>query len=82
MIEASVSAGIAVIAGVSAVANRLHNRINSVHNRISELDNRIDRLELYFAQNYVNKGDFVVALEKMESHMIRIEEKLDKLRNF
>ena len=81
MIEAGISAGIAVVAGMSALANRIHNRINSVHNRISDLDNRLDLTELYFAQTYVMKSDFVAALEKMESHMIRIEEKLDKLRD-
>lgn len=81
MIEAGVSAGIAVIAGVSAVANRIHNRINTVHSRISDLDRRIDTIELHLAQNYVMKTDFIAALEKMEAHMVRIEEKLDKLRS-
>ena len=31
------------------------------------------------AQSYVSKGDFEKTLERVETHMIRIEDKLDAL---
>ena len=36
-------------------------------------------MELRIAESYVSKGDFNLALSRMEDHMIRIEEKLDEL---
>ena len=39
----------------------------------------VDAVELRVAESYVSKGDFNHALMKMEGHMQRIEEKLDKL---
>jgi hypothetical protein len=71
MIEAAVTAGIAVLAGMAAITNRLHGRISS-------LDNRVDRIELYVAQNYVTKEDYFQQMQKLEDHMIRIENKLDQ----
>jgi hypothetical protein len=70
MIEAAITGVIALVAGAAALTNRLHGRINS-------LDNRIDRLELNVATTYVTKDDHDSAMEKLESHMIRIEGKLD-----
>ena len=70
MIEAAITGVIAFVAGTAALTNRLHGRINS-------LDNRIDRLELNVATTYVTKDDHDSAMEKLESHMIRIEGKLD-----
>ena len=43
------------------------------------MDKRIDTIELRIAESYVSKKEFVRGLDSMESHMIRIEEKLDKL---
>ena len=79
MIEAIVSASIAVLAGGAAFSNRIHARINNVHGRVDKLDQRIDTLELRIATNYVLKQDFSSALAKMENHMIRIEDKLDQV---
>ena len=70
---------IACIAGGAALNNRLHNRINNVHDRISGLDRRIDALELNVAQDYVSKADLSVMVQRMEDHMIRIENKLDQI---
>lgn len=70
---------IAAIAGGAALNNRLHNRINNVHDRISGLDRRIDALELNVAQDYVSKADLSVMVQRMEDHMIRIENKLDQI---
>ncbi len=77
--ETIVSVVIAVIAGGAALNNRLHNRINNVHDRISGLDRRIDALELNVAQDYVSKADLSVMVQRMEDHMIRIENKLDQI---
>ena len=71
MIEAAVTAGVARLAGMAALTNRLHGRISS-------LDNRVDRVELYVAQNYVTKEDYFKQMQKLEDHMIRIENKLDQ----
>ena len=79
MIEAGVAAGLAVITGLAALTNRLHKRIDESIVRIEAVDRRIDRAELDMARNYVYKGDFENAFQKMEDHMIRIETKLDQL---
>ena len=70
---------VACIAGGAALNNRLHNRINNVHDRISGLDRRIDTLELNVAQDYVSKADLSVMVQRMEDHMVRIENKLDQI---
>jgi|DEB0MinimDraft_10_1074344.scaffolds.fasta_scaffold66394_2 hypothetical protein len=70
MIEAGVSASIALLAAIAAVTNR-------VHARISSLDNRVDRVELRMAENYVSKAEFHGTLGDLKNHMIRIEQKLD-----
>jgi bacterioferritin (cytochrome b1) len=72
MIESIVSATIAVITGGAIMTTR-------VHSRILELDKRIDQLELGMAQSYVSKADFERTLERVETHMLRIEDKLDDL---
>jgi bacterioferritin (cytochrome b1) len=77
--EALVAAVIAIVAGGSALNNRLHNRINNVHDRISGLDRRIDAIELGVAQDYVSKADLSVMVQRMEDHMVRIENKLDQI---
>ena len=77
--EAIVSVVIAAVAGGAAINNRLHNRINNVHDRISGLDRRIDAIELSVAQDYVSKADLAVMVQRMEDHMVRIENKLDQI---
>ena len=72
MIEAVVSGTVAVFTAIVA----LHSRMNT---RISEVDSRIDRVELRIAENYVQKVELSAALQKMEDHMIRIENKLDQI---
>ena len=72
MIESIISAAIAVITGGAVLTSR-------VHTRILELDKRIDQLELGMAQSYVSKADFERTLERVETHMLRIEDKLDDL---
>ena len=72
MIESIISAAIAVVTGGAILTTR-------VHTRILELDKRIDQLELGMAQSYVSKADFERTLERVETHMLRIEDKLDDL---
>ena len=72
MLEAAVSLSIAALTGMSIITQRLHGRIN-------ELDKRIDKVELRVASDYVTKVELSAIMERMESHLIRIEEKMDKI---
>ncbi len=78
-LEAIVSLSIAAIAAGATLNNRLHQRINNVHDRISGLDRRIDGVELGVAQDYVSKTDLQTMVDRMEDHMVRIENKLDQI---
>ena len=72
MIEAGVSAVIALVAAGAALTNK-------VHNRITDMDKRLDTFELRVATSYVPKQDFETAVQKIEAHMIRIENKIDQI---
>lgn len=50
------------------------------HQRIAVVEKRIDALELQVNKEFISKIDFNVAVEKIEQHMIRIENKLDRIR--
>jgi hypothetical protein len=70
MIESAISAGVALITGVVILTNRLHSRIG-------EVSRRVDAVELRVAKEYLSKAEFSSALERVEAHMVRIEQKLD-----
>lgn len=72
MIEALIPVGVALATGFSVL-------IRGLHTRVHELDQRVDVFELRVAESYVSKTDFSSAFERVEAHMIRIENKLDKL---
>ena len=72
MIESIISAAVAVITGGAVLTSR-------IHARIMELDKRIDQVELNMVKCFVSKADFEKTLERVEGHMMRIENKLDKL---
>ena len=72
MLEAGVALAVATVTGVAALTNRLHNRM-------TELDKRLDKVEIRIAEQYVSKTDLNEMLERFERHMIRIENKLDKI---
>ena len=72
MIEVIIPVVIAAIGGGSVMLTRIHNRIH-------DLDRRVDGVELRVAESYVSKADFNNALDRMESHLVRIESKMDKL---
>ena len=65
-------AGVALLTAIVSVHNRLHTKI-------SEVDSRVDKVELRVAEHYVQKQELSAALQKMEDHMIRIENKLDQI---
>jgi len=69
----------AVITGVAGIGGGIA-AINSKSNtRMDQLDKRIDSIELRFAEKYVPRQELANALQKMEDHMIRIENKLDQI---
>lgn len=72
MFEAVVPIALAGATGFSVLISRLHSRV-------SELDKRIDVFELRVAESYLSKSEFAAALERVEAHMVRIENKLDNL---
>jgi uncharacterized coiled-coil protein SlyX len=46
---------------------------------MDRIDKRIDEIELRLAEKYVPRQELANALQKMEDHMIRIENKLDQI---
>lgn len=64
--------GIAAMTGLSVLTSRMYNRIH-------ELDKRVDQVELRVAEQYVSKADLEGMLDRVEGHLIRLENKLDKL---
>ena len=72
MLEAAIPLGVALATGFSVLISRIHHRVH-------ELDKRVDNVELRVATDYLSKSEFNTALERVEAHMIRIENKLDKL---
>ena len=72
MIEALIPVGVAMATGFSVL-------IRGLHTRVHELDQRVDTFELRVAESYLSKSEFRSALERVEQHMIRIENKLDNL---
>ena len=79
MVEAAVTAVLAAAAGVAALTNRLHTRINNLYANLSDMDRRLDGIELRIAEKYVSKADLAAIIKSMEDHMVRIENKLDQL---
>ena len=72
MVESIVSAVVAVVTGGAVLTSR-------IQSRILELDKRVDCIELNMVRDFVSKDDFAKALERVEGHMVLIEDKLDAL---
>ena len=70
--EAVITLVIAAVTGLGVLNTRLNNRIH-------ELDRRIDAVEVKVAEEYVSKNDLTQMMDRVEGHMVRIENKLDKL---
>jgi uncharacterized coiled-coil protein SlyX len=76
MIETAIAGAISLVIGVSGGVLAVSSKANS---RMDQLDKRIDAIELRFAEKYVPRQELSNALQKMEDHMIRIENKLDQI---
>lgn len=76
MIEAIVTGVISLVIGIGGGVITVNGRSNS---RMDEIDKRIDSIELRFTEKYVPRQELANALQKMEDHMIRIENKLDQI---
>ena len=72
MVEALIPVAVAAATGFSVL-------IRGLYTRVHDLDSRVDKFELRVAEDYVSKESFSSALDRVEAHMIRIENKLDKL---
>ncbi len=72
--DAALTVVIAAISGLGI----LHGKLNS---RIHELDRRIDQIEVKVAEKYVSKADLTAMMDRVEDHMVRIENKLDNLKH-
>jgi len=72
MVEALIPVAVAAATGFSVL-------IRGLYTRVHDLDNRVDAFELRVAETYVSKESFSNAIERVEAHMIRIENKIDKL---
>ena len=70
--EAWITVAVAVVGGGWGI-------ISGVHRRVTNVDTRLDRIELSMAKDYVPRTEFVVAQDRLEEHMVRIEEKLDRM---
>ena len=76
MIEAVITGAITLVLGIGGGVLAVNGRSNS---RMDGIDTRIDSVELRLAEKYVPRQELAVALQKMEDHMIRIENKLDQI---
>jgi uncharacterized coiled-coil protein SlyX len=76
MIEAFVTGAITLVLGVGGGVISVSGRSAT---RMDNIDKRIDDIELRLAEKYVPRQELATALQKMEDHMIRIENKLDQI---
>ena len=72
MIESLIPAVVAIVTGTAVLFNK-------VNHRVTVLDQKVDKLELKLAESFTTKADFANAMDRMEQHLIRIEDKMDKL---
>ena len=72
MLEAIIPVGVALATGFSILITRIHSRVH-------ELDRRLDGVELRVAEEYLTKVEFSIVLTRVEEHMVRIENKLDRI---
>ena len=74
MIEPFVPIFVAVGTGFAVLTSR-------IYNKIGHLDNRVDSIELRIVQDFVSKNELQVVMDRMESHLIRMEDKIDAIAN-
>ena len=71
MFESFIPAVVAIATGVAVLFNK-------VNQRVTQLDHRVDKLELKLVESFTTKQEFSDAMIRMESHLIRIEDKMDQ----
>ena len=76
MIEAIITGVLSIIVGAGGGILAVNSKSTS---RMDQIDKRIDNLELRLAEKYVPRQELANAIQKMEDHMIRIENKLDQI---
>lgn len=76
MIEAIITGVLSLFLGAGSGILAVNSRSSG---RMDEIDKRIDGLEIRLAEKYVPRQELANALQKMEDHMIRIENKLDQI---
>ena len=76
MIEVILTGVITLIVGAGGGVFAIHSKASG---RIDAIDKRIDGLEIRLAEKYVPRQELAHAIQKMEDHMIRIENKLDQI---
>lgn len=76
MIEAILTGVVSLVIGASGAVLSVTNKSTG---RMDEIDKRIDGIEIRLAEKYVPRQELANALQKMEDHMIRIENKLDQI---
>lgn len=72
MTEAIATVIIAALSGLGVITTRINSRIDG-------LDKRLDEFTLSVATDYLSKEDFSKCIDRVEEHMLRIENKLDKI---
>ena len=72
MFEFVIPVGVALATGFSVLVSR-------IHTRLEKLDTRVDAFELRVAESYVSKTDLNEIMERFETHMTRIANKLDRI---
>jgi len=71
-LEVIVTSVIASLTGLGVLTSRYNKQLEN-------LDKKIDAVELTVAKEYVSKDCFNTIIERVETHMVRIETKLDNI---
>lgn len=71
-LEVIVTSIIASLTGLGVLTSRYNKQLEN-------LDKKIDAVELTIAKDYVSKDCFNTIIERVETHMVRIETKLDNI---
>ena len=71
-IDVIVTSVIATLTGLGVLTSRYSKQLDT-------LDKKVDAIELSVAKDYVSKDCFNTIIERVETHMVRIETKLDNI---
>ena len=72
--EATLALVVAVFTGIGVLHNRVTDRLGRNEAKLADIALRI-------SEEYLKKSDFQTMVEKLETHLLRVEEKLDCLRD-